>query len=86
MTASGTRYLVAPKNSVYMLTSSVSAIPYATGRPDKLKNSYCTCSKFLLPFQYSSATTNVINLYPYSVVLCVESTHTSEPKSLNKSA
>ena len=49
MTASGTRFLMAPKNSVYMLTSSVSAIPHATGRPDKLKNSYYTCSKSLLP-------------------------------------
>lgn len=42
--------------------------------------------KVLLPFRYSLTTTNVINLYPYSFVLCVESTHPSEPNSLNKSA
>lgn len=37
MTALGTRFLMAPKNSVYVLISSVSVIPHATGRPDELK-------------------------------------------------
>ena len=36
MTALGTRFLMAPKNSVYVLTSSVSMIPHATGRPNQL--------------------------------------------------
>ena len=45
MTALGTRLLIAPKNSVYVLTSSVSVIPHATGRPNKLKrNTHYTCS------------------------------------------